>query len=103
MECTHLVLVGCPHILDDLLALSFRKTALLRDDLSENSVDLASHVGSVTANVEVSLLLQKLVDLLGALLETVLDIDLLGALTRESGHELEVITENLLGLLLCMR
>lgn len=72
---------------------------MLGNDLAQDGVDLARHVGSVAADVEVGLLLEKLVDLLGPFLETVLDVDLLGALAGEGGDELEVVAEDLLGFL----
>jgi hypothetical protein len=53
----------------------------LRQDPTYRGIDLASHVGGITADVDVSLLLQELVDLLAALLEPVLDVDLLGAVS----------------------
>jgi hypothetical protein len=53
----------------------------LSQDAADGGIDLASHVRGITADIDVSLLLQELVDLLAALLEPVLDIDLLGAVS----------------------
>ncbi len=64
MVDTYLVLVRGAHILYDIVCLGYRDAALLRDDLSENSVDLTGHVGCVTANIQVRLFEEKLVDFL---------------------------------------
>ena len=96
---TYLVLVRRPHVLDNLLSLGLGNAPLLRNDVTQDSVDLARHVGGVTADVEVGLLLEKLVDLLGPFLETVLDVDLLGTLAGEGGDELKVVAKDLLGFL----
>ena len=96
---TYLVLVCRPHVLDDLLRLRLREVALLGDDLDEGGVHLARHVGRVAADVDVRPLLEQVVDLLGALLQAVLHVDLLGALPREGRVKLEPVTEDLLVLL----
>lgn len=74
----YLVLICGPHVLDNLLGLLFSDAAVLGQDLAQDGIDFACHVGSVAADIEVSLLLQKFVDLLAPVLETVLDVDLLG-------------------------
>jgi hypothetical protein len=74
-----LVLIRGPHILDDLFSLCFRDPTVFGQDLSQHRVDFARHVGSVTTNVEIRLLLQEFVDLPTSLLETVLDVNLLCA------------------------
>jgi hypothetical protein len=84
---THLVLICGPHVLDNLLGLLFRDAAVLGQDPSKNSV---------TADIEVCLLLQEIVDLLAALLETVLDVDLLSAFSRECRDKLKLVSEDLL-------
>lgn len=96
---TYLVLVRRPHALDDLLRLLVGDPALLRDDLDERRVDLARHVRRVSADVDVALIQEHLVDLLGPLLEAVLHVDLGGSLAGEGGDELELVAEDLLVLL----
>lgn len=96
---TYLVLIRRPHVLDDLLALGLWDAPLLGNDLAEDGVDLARHVGGVAADVDVGLLLEQLVDVLGSLLEAVLDVDLLGSLAGEGIDHLKLVAENLLGLL----
>ena len=76
-----LVLIRCPHSLDDLLALCLGDVPVLRDNLAKKCVDFASHVRCVTADVEVCLLLEQLVDLLAVLLQLVLNVDLLGTVS----------------------
>lgn len=93
---TYLVLVGGSHVLDDLLALRLRNTPLLSNNLAENSVDFAGHVGRITTDINVCLLLEKVVDFLGHFLKTVLNVNLLGAFSRECCDQLEVIAKNLL-------
>jgi hypothetical protein len=74
----YLVLICGSHVLDDLFGLCFCDTAVFGQDLSQNGVDFTSHVGGVATDVEVGLLLNEFVNLLAALLETVLDVNLLG-------------------------
>lgn len=69
---------------------------MLGDDVAEHQVDLPGHVGRVTADVEVGLLLEQLADKLGVFLQTVLDVDLLGALAREGGDDLQRVTKLIL-------
>lgn len=66
---------------------------MLSDDLAEDFVDLASHVGRVAADVEVGLLQEELVDLGGALAQAVLDVDFLGAGAGEGGDDFERVAE----------
>lgn len=90
-----LVLVGRAHRLDDFLAPRLVHAAVLGNDLAQQCVDLARHVGGVTADVEVGLLLEQPVDFLAVLLELVLHVDLLGAIAREGNVHLEVVAESL--------
>ena len=66
---------------------------MLGDDLGEDLVDLARHVGRVAADVKVRLLLQEVVDFGGALAQAVLDVDLLGAGAGEGGDDFEGVAE----------
>jgi len=79
-------------VLNHLLATLGGHTALLGDNVSQHQVDLTSHVGSVTTNVEVGLLLQQVADQRSILLQTVLNVDLLATLTREGSDDLEGVT-----------
>jgi hypothetical protein len=54
---------------------------------------------SVTAYVKVCLLFEKPVDFFAVLLYFVLDVDLLGAVSREGGVDFEIVTEGLFVLL----
>lgn len=81
---------------DHLLALRRGHTPLLGDDMTEHQVDLSGHVGRITANVEVGLLLEQVADKLGVLLQTMLDINLFGALAREGGDDFQRVTELIL-------
>ena len=65
---TYLILICCSHTLHDLFGLAFGNSTLLRQNLGQDSVDLACHVGSVTANIEKSLLHQQFVNLFCLLL-----------------------------------
>jgi hypothetical protein len=77
----YLVLVCGPHVFDNLLSLGFWNATVLSQDAADGGIDLTSHVSGITADIDVSLLLQKIVDLFAALLEPVLDVDLLGAVS----------------------
>lgn len=79
-------------MLDHLLALFGGEATLFSNDVAKGQVDLAGHVSGITTDVEVGLLLQQVANQLGVLLQTVLDVDLLGTLTREGGDNLEGIT-----------
>jgi hypothetical protein len=59
-------------------------------------------VRCVATDVEVGLLLEKLVDELGVLLEAVLDVDFLGTVAGEGRDQLEVVAEGFLVLLCCV-
>ena len=91
-----MVLIRSSHALDGLLALLLRYTTLFGDDLGEDVIDFACHVGSITTDVEVCLLLEELVDFFCSLLQSVLDVDFLWSVTGEGGDDLEVIAEVLL-------
>lgn len=92
----YLVLVRRPHVLHNLLTLGLGHPTSLGNDLRQNSVDLTSHVCCITTNVEIGFLGKQVADLLGSLLESVLHINLLGALSRKGGDQLEFVTESLL-------
>lgn len=94
--CTYLVLVCGPHVLDNLLSLGLGLLPVLSNNLHQHRVNLASHVRSVTADVEIRLLLEQVVDDLPLLLEQVLDIDLLRTVTGECSVHLELVTHSLL-------
>jgi hypothetical protein len=96
---TYLVLIGSPHILDNLLRLGFGDAPALGNDLSQNIVDFAGHVGSVAADVEEGLLGEQLADLGGSLLEAVLDVDLLGSLAGKGSDQFELVAKSLFVLL----
>jgi hypothetical protein len=66
---------------------------VLGDNLAEDLVDLARHVGRVAADVKVSLLLQQVVDLGRALAQAVLDVDFLCAGAGEGGDNFEGVAE----------
>lgn len=85
--------IGRPHKLDDIFRLLLRDASLLRDNLTESSVNLPRHMSGVTANIEDGLLLQEFVDLDGHLLQSMLDVNFVGSLSRKSGHQLEVIAK----------
>lgn len=74
---TYLVLVCCAHILHNLLTLGLGNTTALGNNLSENSIDLTSHVRGIATDIEKGLLLEELGNLLRMLLETVLNVNLL--------------------------
>ena len=52
--------------------------------LAKDKVDLTGDVGGVTADVDVGLLLQQVADKLGVLLQTVLNVYLLGSLSEKA-------------------
>lgn len=93
---TYLVLIRRSHVLDNLLRLGLRDATLLGNNLREDGVHLAGHVCRITADVEVRLLFEHLVDLLGSLPQTVLYIHLLRPFPRECGYKLELVSESLL-------
>jgi hypothetical protein len=93
---TNLVLTSRTHSLDNLLALRLRHTPLLRDNLRQHNIDLPCHVRCITADVEVCLLLQELVNFLGVFLEAVLDVDFAWSFAGESGDELKFVAEGVL-------
>lgn len=97
---TYLVLVGSSHVLDNLLTLGLRHATLLGNNLSEERVDFTCHVGGITADVKVGLLLKQLVDLLGPLLKAMLDVNLLRAVTGEGCDQLELVAQNVLEVLM---
>lgn len=93
-------------MLDHFLALLRGHTPLLGDDVAEHQADLPGHVGSITAHVEVRLLLQQVADELGVLPQAVLNVHLLGTLAGEGGDDLQgvahLVLVGLVKLLDCM-
>lgn len=83
-------------MLDNILSFFHRQSTLFSNDLPEDSINFASHMSGVTTDVEVRLLLQKIVDQDSILTQTMLHIDLLCALSRKGCEELERITQLLL-------
>lgn len=81
---------------DDVLALLRGDTALVGDDLTEHGVHLASHMGCITADVEVGLLLQQIVDQSCILAQSVLNVYFLRPFTGKSGDEFEGVSERFL-------
>lgn len=96
---TYLVLVGCPHVLDDFLTLGLGNSTSFRQDLRKDGVDLTRHMRGIATNVEISLVGQQFADLLRSLLESVLNVDLLGALSGERSDDLKLVTKSLLVIL----
>lgn len=92
----YLVQITTPQSLNQIVTLLLFETALLSENLSEDIVDLTSHAGSISTDVEVGTLLDELVDLLRVLGKSVLNVDLLVTVTRESGNKLESVTKLLL-------
>ena len=68
---------------------------MLRHDFPEDGVYFSSHIGGVTADVEVSLLQEELVDFFGVLLQSVLDVDFVGALAGEGCDKGEFVAKDL--------
>lgn len=66
---------------------------MLGNNLAENLVDFARHVGRVAADVEVCFLQQEFVDFGGTLAQAVLHVDFLCALAGESGDDFERVAE----------
>lgn len=91
-----MVAAATPHVLDHLLSLLGGQATLRRDNLAKYKTDFTSHVGSVTTNVKIRLLLKQIADKLCLLTEPVLNIDLLGSLSRECRYEFEVVAELIL-------
>jgi hypothetical protein len=61
--------------------------------LGEEAVDLACHVGGISADVEEGTLFEQLVDFGGILLKLVLDVDLLRTIARECDVNVELVAE----------
>jgi len=61
---------------------------------------LAGHVGGVATDVDVRLLEEEFVDLLGSFTKAVLYVNLLGSVSRKGGDEFELVSEDLLVLLM---
>jgi hypothetical protein len=71
-----LVLIRCPHSLDNFVTFRYWDAPLLSDDLSEESIHFTCHTRGITADVKVCLLFEELVDFGGGFLKLVLDVDL---------------------------
>lgn len=71
-----MVATAAAHVLDHLLAALWTHAAAFGDDLTQYKVDLAGHVGRITTDVEVGLMLEEVADESGLLAQTVLDVDL---------------------------
>ena len=67
---------------------------MLSNNLTEDLVDLARHVGGVAAHVEVGLLQQELVDFGGALAQAVLHVHFLVGFAGEGGDDFKGVTES---------
>lgn len=63
----------------------------MRDDLAKHKVDFTRHVGGVTADVKVSLLLQEAAHQIGVFTQSVLNIHLLGSFTRKRSNDLKLV------------
>ena len=72
-----------PHPLHGLLRLRLVHPSLLGNNLRQHLIDLPCHVARVTADVEIALLLQEIVDQFAIFAEEVLHVDFRGAFTRE--------------------
>lgn len=83
-------------MLDHLVGPLGGETTLLGDDLAEDEVDFTGHVGGITADVEVGLLLEEAAHQVGVLTQTVLDVHLLGGFTGEGSNDLELVSKLLL-------
>jgi hypothetical protein len=92
----YLVQITTPQSLNQIVTLLLFETALFSENLSEDVVDLTSHAGSISTDIEVSTLLDELVDLLRVLGKSVLNVDLLVTVTRESSNKLESVSKLLL-------
>lgn len=88
-----LVLIRRPHSLDNLLTPGLFHVSVLGNQLPEQCVDLACHVGGITTDVEVRLLFKELVDFFAILLKLVLNVDLLWAVTGESCVHDKIVSE----------
>lgn len=64
---TYLILVRSSHAFNNLLGLRLCDATLLSHNLAKCCVDFPSHIRSVTTDVEVSLLLEELIDFFGLL------------------------------------
>jgi len=92
IEGTYLVQVATPQPFDQLVSLLLRQSPLGRQDLAERRVDLSRHVSGVTADVEERALLDEIIDLLGMLAQSVLDVNLLWSIAGEGSDQLEGVT-----------
>jgi hypothetical protein len=90
---SYLILICTPHTLHNFLRLRLRDSPLLSHNLRKHRVHLSCHVRSITTHVEIGFLEEQLIDFFGVLLESVLDVDFLGAFAREGGDEGEFVAE----------
>jgi hypothetical protein len=91
-----LVHVATPHVLHYFLTLVEINSPLFGDNLAKEGIDFTCHVRGITTHVEVSLLLEEIVDKLGIFFQTMLNVDLLRCLARESGENSKRVAESLL-------
>ena len=98
-----LVLITTPHPFHYRLRLLAANATLLSNDLAEHHVHLSCHICRVTTDIEVCLLLQKIVDKIRLLLQALLNVDLLpGGLTRKRKEQCKRVAKGLLvGLAKC--
>lgn len=66
---------------------------MLRNNLAQNLIDLARHIGRITADVEVRFLEQELVDFGRALAQAVLHVHFLVGFAGEGGDDFEGVAE----------
>src|SRR5579871_6432108 len=88
-----LILVGSSHCLYNFLTLDLGKTTLFSDNLSDQGIDLTSHVRCITTNIKVSLFFQQFVDLRGMLFHLVLYIDFIRSFPRECNVQFKFVAK----------
>ena len=91
-----MVATAATHVLDHLFTALGTHTTALSYDLAQHKVDLTGHVGRVTTDVEVGLVLEEIADESGLLAQTVLDVDLFRRFTREGRDNFQAIAKLLL-------
>lgn len=91
-----LVDTAAAHTLDNLFSFLLVDASLFGNDLAQNLIDLSSHMSGITANVEVGLLLEKLIDQFSILFDLVLHVDLLCLFSREGVEDGEFVAKGFL-------